>query len=291
MRRPASIVLAALVLLAGCAPGSDPAEPLSPDARTQRCSNAFAGYEVAYPADWRTNGGDVMAECSVFHPEPFELEPATEIPLDLAVRILLEDVPFETVAAPPGERQIRREDLEVDGRRAVRVEAEVTDAAAIPAGTTIYRYVVDAEARTLIASAYDLGDVSYEEKKRTLDRMMRSLRFMEAESEQPVGTPRTEPYETAGFPSSNGPTRLLTAVRVAGHAGFDRVVFEFADAHDAPGSASSDQRLRGVARVGDRARAPGPVRLHDAARSRPARHRRPERVRTSLPPGAPALVG
>jgi len=50
------------------------------------------------------------------------------------------------------------------------------------------------------------------------------------EGEEALGEPTTGPVETEGFPDgAERSGRLLTDVRVAGHDGFDRVVFELGD--------------------------------------------------------------
>jgi hypothetical protein len=52
----------------------------------------------------------------------------------------------------------------------------------------------------------------------------------EEEGERPVGEPTRGPIETAGFPSDGSRAgRRFVDLRVAGHRGFDRVVFEFED--------------------------------------------------------------
>lgn len=150
----------------------------TPAATMQTCGHPEHGYEVSYPAGWHTNPGDVIASCSVFDPDPIELQPDTEIPLDLGVIILVDPVPFDTAADPDErfERVLEREELEVDGGRAARLETEATGEGMTPEGTLSYRYVVDLDdERTLIASTYEVGDLDYEDKKGVLDRMVETL--------------------------------------------------------------------------------------------------------------------
>jgi predicted small secreted protein len=105
--RAAFVVLA--LLLAACnGNGDDTADTTTrppvdetttttePDGEWATCENPDEGYEVGYPADWESNAGDVMSPCSVFHPEPFEVPEATELPTDLAVAISVDPPPPTT---------------------------------------------------------------------------------------------------------------------------------------------------------------------------------------------------
>lgn len=144
----------------------------------QTCLHREGGFRVSYPAGWHANPGDVMPECSVFDPNPVRLEEGTEIPFSMAVSLRIENVPFQRAASVGREaRVLSREETTVDGRRAVRLETRSTGAAIQPEGMLSYRYVVDLNERTLIATTYDAGSLGYARKKQVLDRMMNSLNF------------------------------------------------------------------------------------------------------------------
>ncbi|MBW3577426.1 MAG: hypothetical protein KY462_06755 [Actinobacteria bacterium] len=161
-----------------------PASPVAtgPMARTASCENADAAYRIDYPADWETNTGDVLAECSLFDPEPIDIEPGTQIGFDVAIAIRAENVSFERVAEEDmAVDETSREETTVAGRQAVRVEGEGTGQALVPDGMRVYRYAVDLDGATLIAVTYDAGELDFETKRQVLDEMVASLQF--------VGTP------------------------------------------------------------------------------------------------------
>ncbi len=207
-RALASIVAVSLILAAACGGESESSDQQSPDAaattgtretttaadtmteahRTttsdsdddplaggQSCTNERAGYTVRYPAEWHTNSGDVVARCCFFHPEPFEVEAQTEV-LDIAISLRVDAVPFERVTGEgQAERTLEREETTIDGRPAVRTEAEATGAALLPDGTRVYRYAIDLDGRTVIASTLDVAGLDYAANKRLLDAMVASL--------------------------------------------------------------------------------------------------------------------
>jgi len=177
--------------LAGCPPRDVPERPdtAAPDrtapappdpalAQTASCTNAEVGYRIEYPAQWQTNPGEVMPECSLFDPGPIQIAPATELPFDIALAIRREGIAFERVTAEqPHRREMVREELLVDGRRTVLMETQLTEDLLRPAGSRSYRYYVDLDGATLVAETHDVGDLEYERKQRILDGMIETLRF------------------------------------------------------------------------------------------------------------------
>jgi hypothetical protein len=159
------------------APVREPADPSL--ARTTACTNAEVGYRIEYPADWRTNPGDVMPGCSLFDPGPIRIEPGTELPFDIAVAIRREPVALARLTGGQrGRRALHREDTEVDGRRAVRMTTELTEDLLRPAGSRSYRYYIDLGGEaTLVAETHDAGDLDFDRKRRILDGMAATLRF------------------------------------------------------------------------------------------------------------------
>lgn len=146
---------------------------------TQSCTNADAGFSVSYPADWQTNDGAIMPACSLFDPQLIDIAPATEIPADIAVVITRQAVPFDVANGDDFTRRIMsRDTVTVDGRRAVRVEAESTGQGLYDAGTVGYSYIIELDDAVIIAQSYAVGDPDYDTKKRVLDSMMQSLRIV-----------------------------------------------------------------------------------------------------------------
>jgi hypothetical protein len=238
--RAALVVLA--LLLAGCNDNGNgdaaPSPPVDetttttePDGEWATCENPDEGYEVGYPADWETNPGDVMSPCSVFHPEPFEVPEATELPTDLAVAISVDPVSYDDVISPDPTETLESEEAgSVDGRDAVRFEAVATGTGLFPEGMQNTRWVVRVDGeRTLIARTTDVGDPPYATKQQVLDDMMERLSFVASPDEgpDPVGEPQLGEVATPDFPFLAGETAFLVDVRAAAHDGFDRVVLEF----------------------------------------------------------------
>jgi hypothetical protein len=183
----AKAALFALVTSGGCPPAERPDPPERPPAavgdadvaemeRTESCANPAIGYSIEYPAGWRTNPGDVMPECALFDPDPIPVEPATELPFDIAVALRREAVPLETLTgAQRGRRVLLQEETTVDGRAAVRMEIETTEDLLRPAGSRTYGYYVDLDGATLVAETHDVGAIAYERKQLILDAMVARL--------------------------------------------------------------------------------------------------------------------
>jgi hypothetical protein len=179
VRLLAAVVVAAVV--AGCAAERDTAtEPTTTAAAqpaAERCTNDEDGYSVAFPASWHTNTGEVVAACSFFHPDEFEVPERSET-LGVAILISREPVAFAAVAAEqPTRRDVTREELTVAGRPAVRLEYVATSEGLLPEGTPVYEVLVDLDGSTLIASTQGLDDLDFDANKAVLDQMVESLRL------------------------------------------------------------------------------------------------------------------
>lgn len=190
-------IVAITVLLAGCdgsragggetevAPAA-PAEAPGTGADTtlaamRQCGNPAGGYIVRYPTAWHVHDGEVVAPCSLFHPEPFEVPPFSEVPMEIAISISVQSVPFDSVlTGDRGRRDLSREPTRVGGRQAVRIESETTGEGLYDAGIRYYHYLVEVGDGTLIATTYDAGSLAFERKRAVLDAMMGSLRFRPA---------------------------------------------------------------------------------------------------------------
>lgn len=193
------------VLLTACSAPEEPEPSESPDATpsatepsvtptggtasetadTTMCENPDDRFSVRYPADWHVNDPEPGGHCLVFHPEPFELRPRTEIPAGLAIVTRVEPVAMERMsAADYGSEELSRRETTVAGLPAVAVEARATqDAPLQEPGTLSYRYLVRlGPERTLVARTTDRGDVPYEEKRQVLDDMVATLSFSDPEA-------------------------------------------------------------------------------------------------------------
>lgn len=148
---------------------------------SNRCANPELGYELSYPDDWHANPGTVLEPCRVFDPEPVDLEPATEIPFGLGVSSYPEDIPYdemvELIGEDPGLEIRSSDEVEVDGRRALRVDGVGTGFAMLPEGMGSYGYTIDLEDGTLVVRTYDAGAPGIDEKRKILDRMIDTFSF------------------------------------------------------------------------------------------------------------------
>ena len=145
----------------------------------ERCENPD-GFSLAHPAEWSTNDGTVVGECSQFDPEPFEVPEATDERV-AAITAYVDPVPFDQVAAPGDSPGSDRAVTSVDGHQAVRVEGPAGEL--YPEGTSSVRYMIDmgvgTEERdeTLFVDTLDLPGMDYEENVTVLDRMVRTIEF------------------------------------------------------------------------------------------------------------------
>lgn len=153
------------------------AEPVAEP--TAECVNESEGYALEYPASWHVYTGDLLGPCSLFHPEPFEVPAYSEVPMEIAIMIDIEPVPYGTfVGDMVGRTTFSRAQTSIDGRQASRIEGETTGEGLHPPGIGSYEYFVDLGGATLIAVTYDAGGMPFERKRRVLDAMMSTLEFV-----------------------------------------------------------------------------------------------------------------
>lgn len=212
------LIIVALVGLAACSTQASPTPEASPDERSasaraesrsaeaslepaasgepssstdvplgdaQSCTNDEIGFSVDYPEDWWANdriepaaqGLTPIPACMYFAPEQVELMPNSGLPPGIAVWFDHE-TQFEITT-----EELSREELEIDGRRALLVETEATgDSGFEPEGTRTYRYIVDmgdGSEVLVAASTLYVSDSEYEEAKPVLDAMIETLDFDE----------------------------------------------------------------------------------------------------------------
>lgn len=138
------------------------------------------GYSIGYPEGWHVNTPEIVAPCSLFDSEPLEVPMDSEIPIEIAITIGIESVPYDTMTGDVmGRRDLSRERTRIDGREAMRVRAETTGEGLYDAGIGSYHYSVDLGEETLIATTFDAGPLPFDRKRAVLDAMMSSLRFGE----------------------------------------------------------------------------------------------------------------
>lgn len=125
------------------------------------------------------NSGEILAPCSVFSPEPIEVEPATDVRPG-AIVATIDEVDFATAAAPAA-RELSRAVTAIEGHQAVRVERTATGEALYPAGTRQASYIIDLTlgedepTQTLIVDTVELPGFDYEQNVEVLDRMAATI--------------------------------------------------------------------------------------------------------------------
>lgn len=196
-----AVVLGAALATWALRPGTEPGDPASrtpsadpasdTDATGQEratCEGDEHGvtYRVRYPADWWASGGGDGAACRWFHPEPFDLPEARDVP-EIAIMVRVRDAAFDDARRLDSEQHelLSEEELTVDGRRAVAQEYALRGAGLYPEGTRISRYAVDVDGRTLYGTTADAGVVQadYDESRAVLEALMRDLEVVAVSSE------------------------------------------------------------------------------------------------------------
>lgn len=156
-------------------------EPDEPATETAACTNEEAGYTVQYRADWHPNEGDVAQPCSLFDPEPFEVPEATEF-FGAAISVRREPIAAEDLVegADPTREVLEREETEIAGQRAFRIESESTGDGLLDAGVRSYQVIVVVDGESLIVETYDLDEHDYEQNREVVDEMAESLQLTAA---------------------------------------------------------------------------------------------------------------
>jgi hypothetical protein len=181
-------LLPALTLLLACEGDTDQASPAGETQWSHEageavgaltaCTNDTWDFTISYPEGWNTNSGDVMPVCSLFDPGAIEVPVASELPIEIAVRVQREPVEFRDVTGDiHGSRTIRSEAARVAGFPAIRRELESTGDGLLDAGIRSYGYVIDLDGQVLIIATYASGAEPYERKKRVVDAMVATLQI------------------------------------------------------------------------------------------------------------------
>lgn len=142
---------------------------------TQSCAHQERDVRIVmrYPEGWHANDGDGVVTCTAFDPDPVDLRPGTEFPLDLAVVLRVEPVAFERASIAAGLRVENERRMTTDGRRAIRQEAVSTGSALLPEGLRMVRYVIDGGVeRSIIATTNDVDRNDFPASVQVLDAMV-----------------------------------------------------------------------------------------------------------------------
>jgi hypothetical protein len=153
-----------------------------------RCTNTAVRYSIGYPGEWHTTDvfdgqADPANACMWFSPTPFGPEgnvvaEGWGYPLEVAIGGRF-DQELQQVLDPEVARTVTREELAVDGHRAVRIEYEtLVDLIGEPG--LHYEYLIELDAQTtLIVHTTATRGVEgvYEENRTVVDLAVDTLRF------------------------------------------------------------------------------------------------------------------
>ena len=162
-----------------------PTETVVPEERVPAgwslCTNTRRRYSIGFPAGWYTTHLSAAQACEYFDPRPFEIVPGTEFPptaLFAAQTTESVETYVGTLTDPMFFRTVRREDIELSGRRAILVETVATGEGESEPGERRYGYVLDRDQRAFVVLATGLaGDGRYPDFKDVADEAARTVRF------------------------------------------------------------------------------------------------------------------
>ncbi len=157
-----------------CAPVTPPPAELG-----NECSNEAIGYTVRFPTDWHTNDNTVVGPCVAFGPDPFVVEPATELIMPIVIGRTEEALADAVAQLTPQFYEILfQEETTVAGRDAILVETRATGEGLLDAGIDQYSYYVTLDAEsTLVLTATEIEGIDYEMTKDILDQMVTTLQL------------------------------------------------------------------------------------------------------------------
>ena len=213
LRRPAVAVFLTLVTLAttACAAGevgspstTTQAEQVDDDTTTSSTSGldpvcTADTFTVAYPQGWHSNDESDGEPCNWFHPEPFDLPENSEAP-GIAVRLGYDAVDFDSASdsSSQSEEVLDRREVEVDGRRAVRIHSRSKGEGLLDRGVESVTWYVDTPTPVFVGATHGVAPGGLEKNAPVLDQMMSSVEFTEQVSSDspnspPGDSPATQP--------------------------------------------------------------------------------------------------
>jgi hypothetical protein len=213
---PAAVLVTGALLFAGCSDDetttpvpphttetSTPATTAMPgtttvtDGEWSSCQQEELGVTVPHPEGWSVNEDHLMAPCSLFDPQPFEVPIRGEIPLDIAVSLTAQQVPFDQIVGDdPSAVELSRREATVAGFPAVRQELRSTGLGLIPEGHEHTQWAIDVGVHVLMLQTHATPDADppYAEAQEVLDRMVALLE---------IDTPSPDPTTTIKPPDGS----------------------------------------------------------------------------------------
>lgn len=146
------------------------------------CTDDRDGYAIGYPEEWHAEAPGLRDECSLFDPEPFEVERGTEAPL-VAMTVNDQEVPFSEgrtrIVDEERQRALERSSTTVGGHAAIRFETVQTEALLYPEGTRRYGYLLDDGGTAFFVSTVSVPgtEMNYQRNKEIVDDAARTVDF------------------------------------------------------------------------------------------------------------------
>jgi hypothetical protein len=189
------------------------------------CVNEHQGYAVGYPARWHAPALSAESECTFFDPRRFELPENSDV-YGAALQVAPAQQPFDVVARsltdPRFQETVTRDELEVGGRHAVRVEARATGEGLYERGLLTYTYLLDRGARPpLMLQAFRAPRSKWAQRKSVLDRAARSIVLFVPREEAPSGLPDAVERKRAAILSAADRGDLDALAELADPRGFE----------------------------------------------------------------------
>ena len=153
------------------------APPAPQDALTETCRNGREGFTLSYPAGWTAEADNPNWRCSLFDPDPFVIEPATEVP-PTAVIVYVVPEPFSSTYSSFTDESVwsvlSTNGITIGSRAGSAIEIADTGAAFYEAGTRHYLVLVDDGDRTFVLETVSVVD-GYRQNKRVVNAMAQTL--------------------------------------------------------------------------------------------------------------------
>jgi hypothetical protein len=244
-----ALALTVVALAAGAAGGwllferaDDPDEDELVASGWNTCTNPVEGFSVNYPAGWYTDHPTPEFACMYFDPRRFELEANADWePKALQVTPVGRfTAALSSWTEERTSKVLEREELELGGRRAVRLHTEVVMGSEhAPAGTRVYLYVVDAGPRAVVVQTTATVGVDYGAWRRVVDRAVRTLRSTQRGNRDVVGADVVPPQLGLPEPVAGKRARIWAAARKKDYEALGRLVdpegFEYTFGGPVPG--------------------------------------------------------
>jgi hypothetical protein len=155
----------------------DGEEEESSAAAWNRCTNPVAGFSISYPPGWYTDHPAPELACFYFDPRRFEVPRDSDFS-GTALEVVPGGTFSEALDAWTDEQFVRvleRGDLELQGRRAVRLHTETVSGAELAPGTRTYLYIVEREGDAVLVRTTSTAGIDYTPWRRIVDEAVRTL--------------------------------------------------------------------------------------------------------------------